>query len=169
VLRKIKSNEAMSMTIGLILLWLILLHTLYTPLITCETSQNMHHSTSHHTSHIPPPGGSTDEVEANTSRRGPFTAPAMVKQKTMITKELMEDKPELLSKSVTRLSRIFFLYDAYEGQYWYWEVVESSRRLLLTAVLSVCAPGSSGQMVLAILMCQVGVKCCCCLCVGVLW
>jgi hypothetical protein len=31
---------------------------------------------------------------------------------------------------------IEFLHKAYEGRCWYWEVVETARRLLLTAVLS---------------------------------
>jgi hypothetical protein len=38
-------------------------------------------------------------------------------------------------------SSIFFLYGAYEGQFWYWEVVETLRRILLTAVISVVSPG----------------------------
>jgi hypothetical protein len=40
-------------------------------------------------------------------------------------------------------SSIFFLYGAYEGQFWYWEVVETLRRILLTAVISVVSPGSA--------------------------
>jgi hypothetical protein len=36
---------------------------------------------------------------------------------------------------------IYFLHGAYEGQFWYWEVVETLRRILLTAVVSVVSPG----------------------------
>ena len=38
---------------------------------------------------------------------------------------------------------IEFLHSAYEGRCWYWEVVETIRRLLLTAVLSVVTVGTS--------------------------
>jgi hypothetical protein len=41
------------------------------------------------------------------------------------------------------LKEIQFLHKAYEGRCWYWEVVETSRRLLLTAVLSVVTVGKS--------------------------
>ena len=37
---------------------------------------------------------------------------------------------------------IQFLHGAYEGRCWYWEIVETIRRLLLTAVLSVVAAGT---------------------------
>ena len=47
---------------------------------------------------------------------------------------------------------IEFLFGAYKPCYWYWEIVETTRRLILTAVLSVVGPGSSGQSVLAILL-----------------
>jgi hypothetical protein len=39
------------------------------------------------------------------------------------------------------LKEIQFLHKAYEGRCWYWEVVETIRRLLLTAVLSVVTVG----------------------------
>jgi hypothetical protein len=37
---------------------------------------------------------------------------------------------------------IYFLHQAYEPQYWYWEIVETGRRLLLTAVISIVATGT---------------------------
>ena len=37
---------------------------------------------------------------------------------------------------------IEFLHKAYEGRFWYWEVLETVRRLLLTAVLSVVTAGT---------------------------
>jgi hypothetical protein len=37
---------------------------------------------------------------------------------------------------------ITFLHGAYEAQFWYWEVVETARRLLLTAVVSVVSTGN---------------------------
>ena len=48
--------------------------------------------------------------------------------------------------------QISFLWDAFLPKYWYWEIVETTRRLVLTAVLSVCGPGSSSQAVLAVLV-----------------
>jgi hypothetical protein len=53
---------------------------------------------------------------------------------------------------------ISFLYDAYEPQYWYWEVVETTRRLMLTAVLSVCGAGTSGQALFALLLALMYIK-----------
>jgi uncharacterized membrane protein YidH (DUF202 family) len=53
---------------------------------------------------------------------------------------------------------ISFLYEAYEPQYWYWEVVETTRRLVLTAVLSVCGAGTGGQAVLALLLALLYIK-----------
>jgi hypothetical protein len=53
---------------------------------------------------------------------------------------------------------ISFLYEAYEPQYWYWEVVETTRRLVLTAVLSVCGAGTGGQAVLALLLAYLYIK-----------
>ena len=51
-----------------------------------------------------------------------------------------------------------FLFTAYEPQYWYWEVLETVRRLLLTAVLSVCGQGTSEQYIYGIILAIVFVK-----------
>jgi predicted outer membrane repeat protein len=53
---------------------------------------------------------------------------------------------------------VSFLYEAYEPQFWYWEVVETTRRLMLTAVLSVCGTGTSGQALLALLLALMYIK-----------
>jgi hypothetical protein len=53
---------------------------------------------------------------------------------------------------------ISFLYEAYEPQFWYWEVVETTRRLMLTAVLSVCGPGTSAQALFAVLLALMYIK-----------
>ena len=37
---------------------------------------------------------------------------------------------------------IYFLHGAYEGKYWYWELLETSRRLFLTALLSIVSAGT---------------------------
>ena len=51
-----------------------------------------------------------------------------------------------------RAARLAFLWQSYAPQYWYWEVIETTRRIMLTAVLSVCSPGSSAQSVLGVLL-----------------
>jgi hypothetical protein len=58
----------------------------------------------------------------------------------------------------SRAQRLSFLWDAYEPQYWYWEVVETTRRLMLTAVLSVCGAGTAAQSLLAVLLGVVYIK-----------
>jgi hypothetical protein len=55
--------------------------------------------------------------------------------------------------SLKRSTQMFkFLYDSYKPQYWYFEIVETTRRLMLTAVLSVIASGSSTQVVCGIML-----------------
>ncbi len=63
--------------------------------------------------------------------------------------ELTEPTERHLSPSTTRLA---FLWESYQPKFWYWELVETTRRLMLTVVLSVCGSGSSQQGVLAILL-----------------
>ena len=55
-------------------------------------------------------------------------------------------------------AELTFLYLAYEGHVWYWEVVETARRLLLTAVVSVVGTGSAAQIVFGIIIAIVYVK-----------
>ena len=45
-----------------------------------------------------------------------------------------------------------FLWAAYEPCFWYWEIIETFRRIMLTAVLSILAPGSSKQNVFGIVL-----------------
>jgi hypothetical protein len=63
-------------------------------------------------------------------------------------------KESTLSKRALspQVSRLAFLWLAYQPKYWYWEIVETTRRLLLTAGLSVIAPGSSAQNVLSVML-----------------
>ena len=42
------------------------------------------------------------------------------------------------------------LFQSYEPHYWYWEIVEIIRRLLLTAVVSVMLSGTSTQLVICV-------------------
>lgn len=61
--------------------------------------------------------------------------------------------PVVVQTSVTKHSfaaivarQLGFLHGAYERQYYYWEVIETTRRLLLTAVVSVVGTGTSLQV-----------------------
>lgn len=38
-----------------------------------------------------------------------------------------------------------FLYQQYDRKYWFWEIIETSRRLFLTAAISFVQPGSKFQ------------------------
>jgi hypothetical protein len=53
---------------------------------------------------------------------------------------------------------ISFLHSAYEAQFWYWEIVETARRLLLTAAVSIVATGSPAQIVFGIFVAVVYIK-----------
>lgn len=55
-------------------------------------------------------------------------------------------------------ARLAFLWAAYEPRFWYWEVIETYRRLMLTAVLSITAAGTSKQAVLALLLAILYIK-----------
>jgi hypothetical protein len=55
-------------------------------------------------------------------------------------------------------SELSFLHRAYEGRCWYWEVVETGRRLLLTAVVSVVGTGSGSQIVFGIFIAILFIK-----------
>ena len=45
-----------------------------------------------------------------------------------------------------------FLWQSYKPFYWYFELVETTRRIVLTAVLSVCSPGTSSQSVFGVIL-----------------
>jgi hypothetical protein len=47
---------------------------------------------------------------------------------------------------------ISFLWSAYDPAFWFWEIIETTRRIVLTAVLSILAPGTSLQTILSILL-----------------
>ena len=49
------------------------------------------------------------------------------------------------------LAMIAFLFEAYSPTKWYFEIIDTTRRLFQTSVIATIAPGSSSQMVLAII------------------
>jgi hypothetical protein len=67
----------------------------------------------------------------------------------------IESRNSIISASSDKQSSIMmikFLYESYKPQYWYFEIVETGRRLMLTGVLSVAGEGTSGQVVFGILL-----------------
>jgi hypothetical protein len=50
------------------------------------------------------------------------------------------------------LKALEFLYESYDNKYWYWEIIETYRRIFMTAVLSIISPGTPTQNVLAIMI-----------------
>jgi hypothetical protein len=71
--------------------------------------------------------------------------------------ELFAPPEKGIMKYVTK-SELNFLHKAYEGRCWYWEIVETCRRLLLTAVVSVVASGTSAQIVFSIFVAVLYIK-----------
>ena len=67
---------------------------------------------------------------------------------TCLSAEQKDEAPPLSAKAEV----LQLLFDSYRPCYWYFEVIECTRRLALTAVLSVVATGSSGQVVLAMMV-----------------
>jgi hypothetical protein len=56
-------------------------------------------------------------------------------------------------KRIPQTTRMLqFLYTSYLPKYWYFEVIETMRRLMLTAIISVIATGSSSQIVFSMLL-----------------
>jgi hypothetical protein len=50
------------------------------------------------------------------------------------------------------LREVGFLFAAYHTQTWYWEAVELARKLALTSILALIAPGSAGQVVVGFIL-----------------
>ena len=69
-----------------------------------------------------------------------------------------EDPSQKHQNVSANTARLGFLWAAYQPEYWYWEVIETTRRLMLTAVLSVVEPGGATQSVLSILLAQFYLK-----------
>lgn len=67
----------------------------------------------------------------------------------------IESRNTIISANSDKQSSIMmikFLYESYKPQYWYFEIVETVRRLMLTGVLSVAGEGTSGQIVFGIIL-----------------
>jgi hypothetical protein len=84
-----------------------------------------------------------DKIKAKDGH--PSVSASLTSQPSKRTVDGAED-----SKSVVETVReyvtpeaISFLHGAYEGQFWYWELLETSRRLFLTALLSIVSAGNN--------------------------
>jgi hypothetical protein len=62
--------------------------------------------------------------------------------------EMRQSKSNNLSSHALCLS---ILWEPYKNEYWYWEVIECYRRIILTSVVSIISPGSPLQSLSAIL------------------
>jgi hypothetical protein len=50
------------------------------------------------------------------------------------------------------MGRLGFIYERYLPEYYWWEVVEMTRKFLLTGLVLFLAPGSIAQLAMALLM-----------------
>lgn len=91
----------------------------------------------------------TNDPEAMDKDERPLKRPAMQRQTSAMG---------TVAHMSAGASRLSFLWHDYEPHYWYWEIVETMRRLTLTAVLSICSPGSSSQNVFSIMLAFVYIK-----------
>merc|ERR1711871_1272121 len=66
--------------------------------------------------------------------------------------------PNVIGKTTTVLVALEFLYSSYRPHLWYWEIIETLRRLVMTAVLSIIQPGTSMQACLAIVLALASIK-----------
>jgi hypothetical protein len=82
-------------------------------------------------------------------------AAATTSASSVTASEAEEESSPGISPGAERLK---FLWKAYEPQFWYWEVIETTRRLMLTAVLSIIGPGSPPQSVVAIMLALIYMK-----------
>jgi hypothetical protein len=65
---------------------------------------------------------------------------------------IMNRQNQNLSESEKQMIEpLSFLFSAYEPRYWYWELIETVRRVVLTGVLVMFRQGTSLQIVVAIL------------------
>eukprot|EP01041_Mallomonas_annulata_P001204 gene1204-2339_t len=73
-------------------------------------------------------------------------------------KDLNNDVPGTNEIRYKSLAQVAFLFVDYELQYWYWEVIETIRKLLLTAILSIISSHIGIQIVFGIVVCIAFVK-----------
>lgn len=63
--------------------------------------------------------------------------------------ELYNKRDLILAKDPKTLERYAFALDDYKLEYWYWEVVELARKLILTGIIALIGRGTVAQAVMA--------------------
>ncbi len=101
--------------------------------------------------HKDPPRLQALVINANSEEQATETitthaAPQAVTAKASVRHK---DLPRLQARA---MKEVGFLFAAYRSDCWYWEVVELMRKLLLTSILALIAPGSAGQVVVGLLL-----------------
>jgi hypothetical protein len=60
-----------------------------------------------------------------------------------LSRRTIGDSDKMILSNLITPREITFLFRSYKGKYWYWEIVETLRRLLLTGVVSIVTRGLS--------------------------
>jgi hypothetical protein len=102
---------------------------------------------------------SSPSCEIVTGVQEPYSSPSAVSPRS--------DRVGLMQ--YVSYQEIDFLHKAYEGRCWYWEIVETVRRLLLTAVLSVVTVGTAMRFHDDMLLTLIHKHGCYNLCPSLLW
>jgi hypothetical protein len=69
--------------------------------------------------------------------------------------ERVDESVEMSEETRARQEKLLslrFLYESYQPHYWWWEIAETSQRLLLTGILVLIAQGSAIQIVVGALL-----------------
>jgi hypothetical protein len=69
--------------------------------------------------------------------------------------ERVDESVEMSEETRARQEKLLslrFLYESYQPRYWWWEIAETSQRLLLTGILVLIAQGSAIQIVVGALL-----------------
>jgi hypothetical protein len=66
--------------------------------------------------------------------------------------ESLETVSEEMRAKQQKLVSLKFLYDSYQPHYWWWEIAETTQRVLLTGILVLIAQGSAIQIVVGALL-----------------
>jgi hypothetical protein len=80
-----------------------------------------------------------DVESGNTVAFGPLLGP-LAEEPQQASKQIKSLRPFRIMNYITA-QELSFLHEAYEPKFWYWEVIETTRRLLLTAVITVLPTG----------------------------
>ena len=76
----------------------------------------------------------------------------LYKKRNEIVHRNDSDGRDTISGQKTSVITLKCLYESYKPKFWYFEIVETSRRLMLTGVLSITNAGNSGQVIFGIIL-----------------